>query len=238
MRHYIYFSFLLICMTINAQTNDTTRISKVDSIFSPKLTGEAFFDDKHYIGDQYFNKDWSKGNILLSTGSLVYCEKMKYNGLFDEVIWTNTSNYGKFKVDKSSIREFWIKNALDSTNHFKKINVSDPANADQSCIFAEVGVEGKLSLYIQRKISVLSTENKYVDDKLYYFENIGDAPLYYLKLASNHYVMLRKIRRKTFLKLFPEQKKAITKILKENHLNFKSESDFVKVIDSLNKEVF
>ena len=238
MRHYIYFSFLLICMTIHAQTNDTTRISKVDSIFSPKLTGEAFFDDKHYVGCQYYKEDWSKGNILLSTGSLVYCEKMKYNGLFDEVIWTNTSNYGKFKVDKSFISEFWIKNALDSTIHFKKINISDPESVHRSCVFAEVGVEGKLSLYIQRKISVLSTENKYVDNKLYYFENIGDTPLYYLKLASNRYEMLRKIRRRTFLKLFPEQKKAISKVLKENHLNFESENDFVKVIDLLNKKMF
>lgn len=238
MRHYIYFSFLLICMTIHAQTNDTTRISKVDSIFSPKLTGEAFFDDKHYVGCQYYNEDWSKGNILLSTGSLVYCEKMKYNGLFDEVIWTNTSNYGKFKVDKSFISEFWIKNALDSTIHFKKINISDPESVHRSCVFAEVGVEGKLSLYIQRKISVLSIENEYVNNKLYYFENIGDTPLYYLKLASNRYVMLRKIRRRPFLKLFPEQKKTISKVLKENHLNFKSESDFVKVIDLLNRKVF
>jgi len=238
MRHYIYFSFLLICMTINAQTNDTTRISRVDSIFSPKLTGEAFFDDKHFVGDQYFNKDWSKGNILLSTGSLVHCEKIKYNGLFDEVIWTNTSNYGKFKVDKSFIREFWIKNALDSIIHFKKINVSDPASVHQSCVFAEVGVEGKLSLYIQRKISVLSTENKYVENKLCCFENIGDTPLYYLKLASNRYALLRKIRQRTFLKLFPEQKTAIAKVLKENHLNFKSENDFVKAIDLLNEKVF
>lgn len=238
MKHSLYFSFLLICISLHAQTNVLKANSVGDSIFSPKLTGEAFFENKQYVGGQYFMEDWVKGDILLTTGSMVYNENLKYNGLFDEVIWMNTSNYGKFKLDKSFISDFWLIPTSGDTIHFKQINVDESTGNHPSDVFVQVEIEGKVSLYIQRRISIVSEDYMYHNDKLLYYNNIAKKPLYYIKLPTNQLTSISRIQRRTFLKLFPEQKKMILKLLKDHHLNLKTENDLIKVIGLMNKEVF
>ena len=235
MKHYINILLLLICISANAQTNVIQTIPDIDSTFTSKLTGEYFYENTHYIGEQFFNKDWTEGDILLSNGTMIYKKSLKYNGLLDELIWLNSSNYGKFKLDKSSISEFWLKNISDHDIHFKRINVRDTSLTRQPDIFAEVKVEGKLSLYIQRKVSVIGSENVRTDNTVISYDDLKNSPRYYIKLPSNQYLMLTKLRRRAFLRLFPEDKKAINKIIKDNHLKVKVESDFVKLIELMNQ---
>ena len=237
MKHSIYISLLLICISVNAQTNVAPKVPEVDSIFSAKLTGDFFFEGKQYIGEQFYNKDWTEGNILLSTGENIYVKAIKYNGLFDELIWLNTFNYGKFKLDKAFIDEFWFKNTLGDNTHFKRINVCDTINVHRPDIFVEVAVQGKVTLYIQRKISIVGSENVSKNSITYSYDNIEAAPKYYIKLSSNHYLTMNKVRRRAFLNLFPEKKKTISKIIRDNRLNIKIESDFIKVIELMNKEI-
>jgi len=235
MKHYINILLLLICITANAQTNVIQTIPDIDSTFTSKLTGEYFYENTHYIGEQFFNKDWTEGDILLSNGTMIYKKSLKYNGLRDELIWLNSSNYGKFKLDKSSISEFWLKNISDHDIHFKRINVRDTSLTRQPDIFAEVKVEGKLSLYIQRKVSVIGSENVRTDNTVISYDDLKNSPRYYIKLPTNQYLMLTKLRRRAFLRLFPEDKKAINKIIKDNRLKVKVESDFVKLIELMNQ---
>ena len=232
MKHAIYILFLLFCVTINAQIN----ISKVDSAFLPKLTGKTYIERKEYKGEQFYNKDWMEGDILLSTGETIHVEKLKYNGFLDDVIWVNPSNFQQFVLDKSYINDFWLKNPSGQDIHFKRINAVDPlAVSHPSDTFVEVGIEGKVSLYIQRKIVVVGEENIYQNGALNLLESIGPNPLYYIKLPTNTYLTMSKLSRKAFLKLFPEQKKDINKLLRDNHMKFKSESDFIQIIELLNR---
>ena len=235
MKHYINILLLLICTSANAQTNVAQKIPDIDSTFTSKLTGEFYYENTHFIGDQFFNKDWADGDILLSNGVMIYHKSLKYNGMIDELIWLNSSNFGKFKLDRSSVSEFWLKNILEHDIHFKRINVSDTSVIHRSDIFAEVKVEGKFSLYIQRRVSVNGYESVKIENDSYGFNVLKNTPRYYIKLPSNHYLMLTKIRRRAFLKLFPENKKAITKIIRDNRLNVKIESDFVKLIELMNE---
>lgn len=236
MKNYIYISLLLICISTNAQISIVTKVPEVDSIFSPKLTGELFYEKKDYIGDQFFNKDWADGDILLSTGEMIYGKYLKYNGLLDELIWLNSTNFGTFKLDKSSIAEFWLKKIAGADIHFKQINVSKTGNIKPQNIFAEIKVEGNFSFYIQRKISITGTENSYKNEVLGIFQDIDATPNYYIKLPTNQYLMLTKLRRRAFLKLFPEKKKGIAKIIRTNNLDVSVESEFVKLIELMNNE--
>ena len=238
MKHYLYFSFLVICISMHAQTNVGSVVPPRDSTFTAKLTGEFFYEGNKYLGVQYFNDNWTQGDILLSSGEMVSNVSLKYNGLFDEVIWMNTSNFGKFKVDKSFVKEFWLKYEPGSSIHFKRINVSEPDKVQQPDIFVEVVIESRFSLFIQRKISVVGTETFFRNDAYREFETIEPTPVYYIKLPSDHYLKLNKIRRRAFLKLFPEKKKAISKMIRVNDLNVSLESDFVKLIELMNKEIF
>ena len=237
MKHLLYFSFLLFFMSVHAQSDITNDFVGADSIFSPKLTGESFLEKK-YKGDPYFYKEWEKGDILLTTGVTVYNENIKYNGLLDQLIWLNPYSSGKFIIDKLSVADFWFKNVEGVTTHFKRIKTDQPTFGYTSDIFVQVAVEGKLSFYIQRKVHVFGSENYYQDAKLFSIDLVESRPLYYIKLPSNQYCLMTNIRRRVFLKLFPDQKKVIDKVIKANHLNFKNEESFTKIIELLNKEVF
>jgi len=159
---------------------------------------------------------------------------LKYNGFLDEVIWMNTNNLRKFKLDKSSINDFWLKNSTTDIIHFKRINVTNTNNPSTE-IFVEVGIEGKLSLYIQHKIKIDGEEDFYLNGHNYLLKSIGPKPLYYINLQSNNFAMLDKINRINLLKLFPEHKIEIQKIMRLNHLNLKTPQDLIKLIDLLNK---
>ncbi len=235
MKNYIYISLLLICIPINSQNNFVLKVPEVDSIFSAKLTGEFFYEKKQYIGDQYFNKDWTEGEILLSTGEMIYGKSLKYNGLFDELVWLNTFNFGKFKLDKSYINEFWFKNRKSPNNHFKQITLVDKGKDSVQNIFVEVIIEGQISLYVQHKISLQWPKYMVVDNIRQKYDVLEATPVYFIKPPSNSYLTLSKLRRKAFLRLFPEKQKEISKIIKDNHLNINIEYDFVKLIGLLNE---
>ena len=226
----------MICFSIKAQTNVVQKVPEVDSIFSAKLTGEFFYENKNYIGEQFFNKDWDEGNILLSTGEMIYGKYLKYNGLLDELIWLNTSNFGQFKLDKSYINEFWFKNLPESDLHFKRINVDDTSSIHIRDIFVQVKAEGKISLYIQRKISIIESVDVTKNNADYRYQKLETKPGYYIKLPSNQYFVLTKVRRIAFIRLFPEKKKSINKIIRENHLNIRKEDDFTKLIELMNEK--
>jgi len=235
MKRYIYLLFLLICISARAQTNVYQKVPDIDSTYSAKLTGDFFYESKQYIGEQYFNIDWWDGDILLSTGQKVYGKLLRYSGLFDELIWLNNSNYGKFKLDKLSVDEFWIKDKSEKDFHFKRINLSDTTSTHRLGIYVEVMVTGKLSLYIQRKISVVGYEDEYKNKILSRYYDLKSTPIYYIKLPSNIYLTLNKQSRNALLKLFPKNKNELSKIIRDNRLNVRAEDDFVKIIELMNK---
>jgi len=236
MKHSIYILFLFVCIASNAQTNVLQRIPDIDSTFSAELTGEFFFESKQYIGEQYFNNDWWDGDVLLSSGQRVNGKLLKYNGLFDELIWLNNSNYGKFKLDKLSVDEFWMRKKTGDTIHFKRINVGDTTSIHRMGIYTEVMVTGTLSLCIQRKISAVGYEDEYKNKVLGRYYNLKSKPLYYIKLPENQYLLINKLSNTSFLKLFPDKKDALSKIIRDNHFNAKNENEFVKLIELINRE--
>ncbi|MCK9311832.1 MAG: hypothetical protein M0P26_06105 [Bacteroidales bacterium] len=235
MKYYIGFAFLLMCFSINAQNNVTKSVSEVDTIFSPKLTGEIYVQERQYQGEVFYNNQYVKSNILLSTGEMVYGELLKYNGYLDEVIWMNHSNYKQFIIDKSSITDFWTKDNLDHPVHFQRINVRDTTISHRD-IFVEVVIEGKMSLYIQHQILCLPDQITYSNGQARYIKTFEPRTLYYIKLPSNNFLKMRKLNRSSFLKLFPEQKKSISRLIKKNHLKLKSVSGLIGTIDLMNKE--
>ena len=241
MKQFLFILILLVSSTLNAQTNSMNEIidsNKTDTVFHANLTGEAFIEYRGFKGDQYYFNDWVKSDILLSTGEKLYDIKLKYNGLLDEVIWLNTVIPGLFKIDKASINDFWLKPAFDNTIHFKRIKVNESPNSHHADIFAHVAVEGKISLYIHRKINILEVQSITLDGKLYPYKIIGPTPNYYIKMSSNKYFLMTSLNRNSLLKLFPEQKKLIAKILNTHHLNLKIESDLIKLIGLLNNADF
>jgi hypothetical protein len=237
MKRHVYILLLtLICLSSNAQKVILTKAPDVDSIFSSKLTGDCFYEDKKYIGEQFLNKDWTKGDILLTTGEIIHDKLLKYNGLFDGLVWMNEYSYRMFQLHRSFVNEFWIVNTPGTKTHFKRICISDTSKINNKDIYMEVKAEGKISFYIQRRISIVGTENVKKNDIYYVCNVLEPTPVYYFKLPSNQYVMMSRLRPRAFLKLFPKNKKAINKLIREKHLNVRDENECTTLIELMNKE--
>ncbi len=237
MKNTIFFSLLVFCIPIFSQNNLYVGTSNVDSVFAPKLTGETFTEYKRFKGNQFITDDWMESEILLAAGQVVHNKNIKYNGLLDQVIWLNPVNSIQVILDKLSINEFWYRNLTGETVRFRRIEIVDPASGHHTQVFAEAAVEGKISFYIQHRIMKTETENIIENKITYNIDVLGSKPIYYIKLPSGSYFAASHITKHSFLKLFPEQRNAITKLLNKNHLNFRTESAIIKTIELLNREL-
>jgi len=234
MKYSIIFVFLFSFISTEAQLVDRDK-NLTDSISQTKLTGETWFEQKGYNGEQFFNKAWMLSDIILTTGETVYGEKVKYNGFLDELIWVNRTLNQQFKLDKQLIKEFRLKTEKGQITHFKQLKIIKPDSTNKpSEVFAEVEVEGKISFYIQRKISVVNADYITIDGILCKQEIIKPTPQYYLKLLSSDFMLLKKIKLKFFMQLLPTQKKQIDFVMRKNNLKLKTEEDLVKLINLLN----
>ncbi len=233
--------FLMLLLTSNSILYSQESFSDqlvLDSIFEPKLTGEAYIAKAGMIGRQFFNDEWAESDIKLTTGEKVSNKLLKYNGYLDEIVWLTPENFKQVKLDKYAIDEFVLKNYFGNSLRFKRINIKQMFISDSTDIFAEVVIESNVSLYIFRKIGIAGTITKDSKGGFYSFDQLESAPVYYLKLTNSGYANLQRLNRRSLLHLFPEQKTAIKKLLRQNHQQLKTESDLVEVVNLLNKSIF
>ncbi len=237
MKKYI---FLLFCVVnsifLSGQNKIVNIIPAIDTIFTPKLTGSFFIEPKQYIGEQFYNNEWIEGDILLASGNEIKNELLKYNGVYDELIWLNQQNFSAFKVDKYLVKEFRIRNKMNEKVRFKQFYPAIADNDSSESIFAEVITEGELSLYIQHKIAVKSPDYIVVNNIRKKYETLLYSPIYYLKLNNGKLLKLTQPGKKSFLKLFPEQQKSIKKIIAAERLNIKHQEDFIQLVKLMNKQ--
>ena len=210
----------------------------LDSVFEPKLPGEEYTPLPGLVGSQYYNNEWVLGNLELVNGKKICNKLLKYNGFIDEALWlpNDSDATSQIKLDKLSVADFWIQNPTGKSAHFKRINTKKIYQSDSTDIFAEVITEGKFSLYIFRKISVIEDKNLVAKGKFYYTAKLGQTPIYYIKQPTGQFYSLYKIKKKYFLNLFGEQRNDINKLLKKNNQRIRTESDLVNVFFLLNKE--
>ena len=238
MKYCIIFVFLFSFISTEAQLVDRDK-NLTDSISKPKLTGETWFEPKGYKREQFFNKFWMLSDIILTTGETVYGEKVKYNGFLDELIWVNSTLNQQFKLDKQLIREFRLKTEQGQITYFKKIKIIKQGSTNQqSDVFAEVEVEGKISIYIRRQISIVNIEDITIDGIHCQQGIIKPTPQYYLKLLSSGFMLLEKIKLKSLIQLLPIQKKQLVLVMRKNNLKLKTEEDLVKLIKLLNAQEY
>ena len=84
----------------------------------------------------------------------------------------------------------------------------------------------------------VEAENIIENNKTYSIDVLSEKPLYYIKLPSGTYFVTARMTRSSFLKLFPDQRKAINKLLIKNRLNFRSENGVQKIIELMNRGLF
>lgn len=213
--------------------NDSKNINN-ESI----LTGELF--DLSLTPDlsTYFNTEWIAGEILMTNGRTVGNNKIRYNGLLDELFWLEPESRQTIKLDKESILQFHFQNFHgDSTISFRKIRVKKDIFADSADIFVQEIKHGKLSLmishsfYFAGKATIRTAKGAFLKD-IY-----KEEPFYYLRLPDNRLLGLKRFSRKNIYSVLSDRKDLIRQYFRESNSGKISTDreiqDFVQFLSSV-----
>jgi hypothetical protein len=220
MRIYLFLT-LVFCvhLTLSAQPDYSLKSPADKDLVFQMMTGEVYSDPGLTHKGIYFQEAFLVGKVKFSNGDSLGNLLLRYNGFEDQLIWLS-KDFGQVKLDKSHIAEFDLKNS-GSAFEFKYIQM------DKSGFFAQICYEGRVTLYVQRKI-VPHTD--YFKDGIHYFK-YKPMPQYFLRVNNRLLSVNRNVT--SIYQLFPEKKEEIRRVIRDNNLKARTEEDFVKLISNI-----
>jgi hypothetical protein len=200
-----------------------------------KLTGRKYFFNSTLKGTVYYNDNWLKGTIILENGDRHDSIYMKYNTFIEELIIFNERTGAIYILDKPVVSQFEIDKGNGSEKLFRKLyfdrfprgdryfNVLYPGDKLKLLLWHKTIVE-KTNLYKDKNGLMRNSEFKMT---LTYFILFPDIDL--IKIFPN---------RRSFINLFPDQKKIVRRLLRRNRINLKREEDMIKAVSLMEEEFF
>ncbi len=208
-----YFLFILLSIQVFGQgiNVEWKRLNKNSNRLEGKLTGTVFYLNSIANNNFFLQNDWYPGTIQLEDGDIFENQWLRYHARKDELVVFNETAGNLFFADKNKVRNFII-DTKDGPAHFIKLYF-DELNSG-SRYFEEL-FKGNRSLlafyYIQeRKSEVYADKNGKLKDTYYLLDT-----KYYMYSEETGFIRLHNSRR-TFNKIFPENKKEIRKLFRKN----------------------
>jgi hypothetical protein len=221
----IIFIYLLTCLHSNSQSSlcNCTFDNENEIISDGNLTAKVYISPYLNKKEFYYNS-WGIGEVELVDGSIVKNKILRYNGYLDELVWLRDDDKKAGLVDKQLVKSFKIyHNDNSTTDFFRKIKIKRWFSFDTSIVYMHVLAEGKLSLYVSRKIIQMSNSQEFVPKYEYY-------------VYKDNNFMLFKPNRVYFLQIMGSEKQKMKLILRTNHLKVRQENQLIKAIEIFNKE--
>ncbi len=214
------------------QQNQLLNNNNGDKYFEQGLSGIINAPPRRPIGNQHYpSEDWIKGNVLLVNDITVENKLLRYNSYLDDLFWLSEGDYQQVQLDKKLVREFEILlPGGQSPLKFRRIEVNAPLYIGKNEIFGELLHEGEhLSLYAYRR-AIETTRGDYrVGNKLYGGIMIKPSHLYLFVLRDGSTRVIRRIRRRNILDLFPENRNEIRSIIREKRIWIRSGEDLTEI---------
>jgi hypothetical protein len=220
MKKYLFIT-IVFCfhLTISAQPDLHLKTSANEDFIFQMLTGEAYSDPGLTHKGIYFQEAFLPGKVKFNNGDSVDNILLRYNGFEDQLIWLS-KDFGQVKLDKAPIAEFELNNS-GSASHFKNIA------AGETGVFVQICYEGKVKLYVQRKI-VPHTD--YIKNGIHYYK-YKSLPQYFLMINNRFFAVNRSIN--SIYQLFPAKKEEIRRAIRGNNLKDRNEDEFIKLISQI-----
>jgi hypothetical protein len=221
----IVLSLIIISWSISAQDNTfSIEDSLIVQSFEAKLMGIVINPDVE-LNKKSTTKDWCLSEITLYNDEIVCNKYLKYNGFDDSFIWLEPTTFMYTRLERDLIKV--VKMKLNSDNEylvFRSMQVKQLIPANSRNVFLNILVDGKISLYVYRKIE--------------YYNNADYKPnfKFIIKKEDGQFMIVRPIKA-SLLEQFPEKKKELRKIIKKNKLSIRKEADLKRAIELLNLEI-
>jgi len=216
---------ILVSWSISAQDKtpgfEDTLIAQS---FEAKLTGIVIIPEEK-LNEKCVTKDWCLSDITLYNDEIIRNKNLMYNGFDDSFIWLEPTDNLYTRLERDLIKE--VKMKINSNNEymvFRPMRVKQLMLSNSKNIFLNVLVDGKISLYVYRKIDC--------------YNKVDYAPhfKYFLKKQDGKFEVFRP-NKISLVSQFPEKKKELRKIIKKNKLSIKKEADLKRAIELLNLEI-
>lgn len=220
---------LVLSLVANAQKKEFVpeiELTTASNTTNYKLPGKQFYPTYVPRGSEFYDDEWTTGSVVLENGDVYKNLYLKYNTLHDEVIYLNQNTNRLISIDKDAVSEFVFDKTIKTSPRFKKMFFDKLPKGDR---YFEMLYEGRLQLVIHNR--TLEEKTSAYKDRNGYLQ-VSD-----FVLRRHHYVCFPdgdfekvKLRRRSLLTLFPEKKKEIRKLLRQNKNSFRTNKDAVQAI--------
>jgi hypothetical protein len=186
------------------------------------LTAKVYISPNLNKKELYYSS-WGIGEVELVDGSIVKNKILRYNGYLDELVWLRDVDKKTGLVDKQLVKSFKIYDRDNiSSNFFRKFKIKRWFSFDTVVVYMQVLAEGKLSLYVSRKVIQMSNSQEFVSKYEYYLYKDGN----FIPFKPN---------RVYFLQILGSEKEKMKSILRTNHLRVRQENQLIKAVEIYNK---
>jgi hypothetical protein len=170
--------------------------------------------------DYLFNS-WANGELLLNNGELVKNKIIHYDGFSDQLFIFTGNAIEQSIVENTTVQGFYIQ-SKEGKVFFKRMKIKYWFQPDSTIGYAQVLAEGKISLYVHRRVETNSSGTQL--HKAYsYFMKLPDGRLYPINANRN-----------SFLSLLPSKQKEFKAVLKSEHLRCKDDEQLAKATQLYN----
>lgn len=219
MKNAFFFSciFLLISNTIIAQ------------VYVPRINNKERYKEK-IEGTKYVSETFSEATI--SSSSKIYLVRYDaYNEMF-EFVDPNMTKRDTFLVNKTEQNK--VINLLSSKKKYSLENFMNKDWSVHSTYFIEVKATESIILYKREKVNFTPekpAENSMKRGFPAKYTRAEDS--YFIKKAGDEYLLQFPESKKELIKMFPDKKEKIETYFKNNKNSFKTEADYISIIDLL-----
>ena len=191
-----------------------------------KLPGKQYYNTYIPSGTIFLNNEWQDGYLILKNGDRYDNVSLKYNTFLDELIHINNRTVSMIMLDKNTIAEFGFYRKNSEPQSFTKMTFTKTPKGEY---FFNTLYSGKLKLVVwYRSIEEQTT---------LYKDNYGKLQNTRFNLYTNYYIIFPgndferfRLKRRSFIDLFPDNKKDVRRILRKNHITFSYEEQTIQAV--------
>jgi hypothetical protein len=238
MKKYMIILFILLLQWVaSAQYSglNNENLNHNSNRLQGKLTGQVYYLSLTSNANYFLQQDWVEGTITLKDGDVFEGLRMRYMAYGDELIAYNSNISALFIVDKNTVKQFTFKTLLSSGNFAERkfINLDSLdvfldrtyfeelySGTVKLLVFYQIE-ETKISPYVDRSGKMSDTEFKL-------------KTIYYLLTDSIGLTRIQ-LKNRSLFTLYPENKKEIRRLLRQNRIAIVDEHSAIQVFKLLDE---
>lgn len=198
-----------------------------------KLTGTVFVLSSKSNSNYFLQKDWVDGSITLEDNDVFNGLKLRYNAFEDKLVVYNSNLRNLFVADKEKVKSFTV-NTPGANQKFVKFFYDGYPKGDR---YFEVLYSGGLDFLAFREI-VEEKTSPFVDKfGIMKDTRFQDKSTYFMYSSETGFEKIR-LRRRSVLNYFPENKREIRRLLRRNKVNVFDEKGMIRAIQLLDQNSY